>query len=113
MKDVAARFAERRHGAVALRRSGDGHPALGLLGGRRRAPKGRGAEIVRTLETVLKRNPAHPGAIHLYIHAVEASTNPEKALPHARRLAALMPGAGHVVHMPAHIYYRVGLYRDR
>ena len=75
-------------------------------------PKGRGAEIVRALETVLKRNPSHPGAIHLYIHAVEASTNPEKALPHAKRLAALMPGAGHVVHMPAHIYYRVGLYRD-
>jgi len=75
-------------------------------------PKGRGAEIVRALETVLKRNPSHPGAIHLYIHAVEASTTPEKALPHAKRLAALMPGAGHVVHMPAHIYYRVGLYRD-
>jgi len=75
-------------------------------------PKGRGAEIVRTLEAVLKRNPGHPGAIHLYIHAVEASTQPERALPHAKRLAALMPGAGHVVHMPAHIYYRVGLYRD-
>jgi tetratricopeptide (TPR) repeat protein len=75
-------------------------------------PKGRGADIVGALETVLKRNPSHPGAIHLYIHAVEASTNPEKALPHAKRLAALMPGAGHVVHMPAHIYYRVGLYRD-
>ena len=75
-------------------------------------PKGRGAEIVRALETVLERNPSHPGAIHLYIHAVEASTTPEKALPHAKRLAALMPGAGHVVHMPAHIYYRVGLYRD-
>ena len=75
-------------------------------------PKGRGAEIVGALETVLKRNPSHPGAIHLYIHAVEASTNPERALPHAKRLAALMPGAGHVVHMPAHVYYRVGLYRD-
>ncbi len=75
-------------------------------------PKGRGADIVGTLETVLKRNPAHPGAIHLYIHAVEASTQPEKALPYANRLAAQMPGAGHVVHMPAHIYYRVGMYRE-
>ena len=74
-------------------------------------PKGRGAEIVSSLEKVLKRNPTHPGAIHLYIHAVEASTTPERALPHAERLGALMPGAGHVVHMPAHIYYRVGQYR--
>ncbi|MGJ7509286.1 hypothetical protein [Variovorax sp. GT1P44] len=74
--------------------------------------KGRGADIVSTLETVLRRDPAHAGAIHLYIHAMEASTQPEKALPYANRLAALMPGAGHVVHMPAHIYYRVGMYRD-
>jgi tetratricopeptide (TPR) repeat protein len=75
-------------------------------------PKGRAAEMLAALETVLARNPKHPGAIHLYIHAVEASTKPERALPHARRLAALMPGAGHVVHMPAHIYYRVGLYKE-
>ncbi len=74
-------------------------------------PKGRGAEIVANLETVLKRTPSHPGAIHLYIHAVEASTTPERALPHAERLGAMMPGAGHIVHMPAHIYYRVGQYR--
>ncbi|MGZ8260420.1 MAG: hypothetical protein ACXWUL_07710, partial [Caldimonas sp.] len=74
-------------------------------------PKGRGAEIVSHLETVLKRNPSHPGAIHLYIHAVEASTTPERALAPAERLGALMPGAGHLVHMPAHIYYRVGQYR--
>ena len=75
-------------------------------------PKGRAAEMLAALETVLARNPKHPGAIHLYIHAVEASTKPDRALPHARRLAALMPGAGHVVHMPAHIYYRVGLYKE-
>src|SRR4030095_13031268 len=60
--------------------------------------KGRGAEIVSNLETVLKRNPTHAAAIHLYIHAVEASTAPERALPYADRLAALMPGAGHSVH---------------
>ena len=74
--------------------------------------RGRGAAIVRTLEKVLKRSPSHPGAIHLYIHAVEASTQPGKALPYANRLPALMPGAGHLVHMPAHIYYRVGMYRE-
>lgn len=75
-------------------------------------PKGRTADIVAALETVLQRNPTHPGAIHLYIHAVEASTQPERALAPARRLAAQMPGAGHIVHMPSHIYYRVGLYRE-
>ena len=48
----------------------------------------------------------------LYIHAVEASAKPERALPYARRLESLMPGAGHIVHMPAHIYYRVGLYKE-
>jgi len=75
-------------------------------------PKGNGAALVQTLETVLARNPNHPGAIHLYIHAVEASNKPERALPYANRLGRLMPGAGHVVHMPAHIYYRVGMYRE-
>jgi tetratricopeptide (TPR) repeat protein len=75
-------------------------------------PKGRTADIVAALETVLRRQPTHPGAIHFYIHAVEASTAPERALAPARRLAAQMPGAGHLVHMPSHIYYRVGLYRE-
>ena len=75
-------------------------------------PKARAGEILAALETVLQRNPAHPGAIHYYIHAVEASTKPERALAHARRLADLMPGAGHIVHMPAHIYYRLGMYRE-
>jgi tetratricopeptide (TPR) repeat protein len=74
--------------------------------------KGNGQAIVDTLERVLERNPRHPGAIHFYIHAVEASTHPERALPYARHLGGLMPGAGHIVHMPAHIYYRVGLYRE-
>ena len=75
-------------------------------------PKGSGAAIVATLETVLKRNAQHPGANHLYIHAVEASAHPEKALGAANRLRRLVPGAGHLVHMPAHIYYRVGMYRE-
>ncbi|MDQ9170404.1 tetratricopeptide repeat protein [Oxalobacteraceae bacterium R-40] len=75
-------------------------------------PKGRTKELVATLERVLKANPEHPGAIHYYIHTVEASTNPKRAEPYAEKLAALMPGAGHIVHMPAHIYFRVGRYKD-
>jgi tetratricopeptide (TPR) repeat protein len=69
-------------------------------------------EIVQTLERVLARNPDHPGAIHLYIHAVEASSDPRRAEAAADRLARLVPGAGHLVHMPSHIYWRVGRYGD-
>ena len=69
-------------------------------------------EIVTTLEAVLARNPDHPGACHYYLHAVEASSQPERALPCAERLPGLMPGAGHLVHMPAHIYMRVGKYHE-
>ena len=69
-------------------------------------------EIVVTLERVLARNPDHPYAIHLYIHAVEASQTPGRAEAAADRLARLMPGAGHIVHMPAHVYWRVGRYGD-
>lgn len=68
-------------------------------------------EIVRRLERVIARNPEHPGACHYYIHAVEA-VNPQLAVPCAERLARLMPGVGHMVHMPAHIYIRVGRYND-
>jgi tetratricopeptide (TPR) repeat protein len=75
-------------------------------------PKGNGARIVAALEEVLRRDPAHMGAAHLYIHAVEASARPERALAAARRLENLAPGAGHLVHMPAHIYYRLGMYRE-
>jgi tetratricopeptide (TPR) repeat protein len=73
-------------------------------------PKGRTEEIVATLEQVLAIDPDHPGACHYYIHAVEASARPERGLPCAERLADLAPGAGHLVHMPAHIYLRLGLY---
>jgi len=69
-------------------------------------------EIVQTLERVLARNPNHPGALHLYIHAVEASTKPGRAEAAADRLGRQMPGAGHIVHMPSHIYWRVGRYTD-
>src|ERR1700732_4942958 len=67
-------------------------------------------EIVSTLESVMKRDPNHLGAIHYYVHAVEASPTPERALAGANKLAALAPGAGHIVHMPAHIYIRTGDY---
>ena len=67
-------------------------------------------EIVSTLESVIKRDPNHLGAVHYYIHAVEASRSPERALAGANRLAALAPGAGHLVHMPAHVYIRTGDY---
>jgi tetratricopeptide (TPR) repeat protein len=69
-------------------------------------------EIVTTLERILAKTPNHPGAIHLYIHAVEASTQPGRAEAPADRLLKLMPGAGHLVHMPSHIYWRVGRYAD-
>lgn len=75
-------------------------------------PKGQTGTLVSTLERVLKANPKHPGAIHYYIHTMEASNDPKRAEPYADRLAALMPGAGHIVHMPAHIYFRVGRYKD-
>ena len=65
-------------------------------------------EIVAVLESVMKRDPSHPGANHYYIHAIEASKHPERGLPSASRLETLVPAAGHLVHMPAHIYSRTG-----
>ena len=75
-------------------------------------PKGRAADIQKRLEGVLAKDPKNAWAIHLYIHLVEASDRPERAEPYADQLAALMPGAGHIVHMPSHIYYRIGRYTD-
>ena len=69
-------------------------------------------QILATLERVLQRNPRHIGAMHYYIHATEASPTPQRALPYADALAALAPGSGHLVHMPAHTYIRVGRYHD-
>jgi tetratricopeptide (TPR) repeat protein len=76
----------------------DGQPAPGTL------------ELVAVLESVLKRNPAHPGANHFYIHAVEASPHLERAIPSAMRLMTLVPGAGHLLHMPGHIFLQTGDY---
>ncbi len=69
-------------------------------------------EIVATLEEVIRKHPDHLGANHYYIHAVEASPHPERALKSADRLPALAPAAGHIVHMPSHIYIRVGEYHE-
>src|SRR5215469_9962602 len=76
----------------------DGHPAEGT------------EELVAVLESVLRRDPNHLGANHYYIHATEASPHPERALASAKRLETLAPGAGHLLHMPAHTYMRVGDY---
>jgi tetratricopeptide (TPR) repeat protein len=73
-----------------------GEPAPGTL------------ELVAALESVLRRNPNHPGANHFYIHAVEASRNLERAIPSAMRLMTLTPGSGHLVHMPGHIFLQTG-----
>jgi tetratricopeptide (TPR) repeat protein len=99
--DVQTLFAEAAMNTNAWRLwAKDGTPAPGT------------EEIVTTLETVLARAPSHPGANHFYIHAVEASKRPDRAVPSADRLGKLIPGAGHIVHMPAHIYQRVGRYED-
>jgi cytochrome c-type biogenesis protein CcmH/NrfG len=75
-------------------------------------PYDQTGEIVGMLEKVLAKSPNHPGANHYYIHAMEATKDPEKAEAAADRLLKLMPGAGHMVHMPSHIYQRVGRYAD-
>jgi len=80
--------------------SQDGSPAPGTM------------DTVQALEGVIAHDRLHPGANHYYIHAVEASAHPEKALPSAERLKAMMPGAGHMVHMPAHILQLVGRYEE-
>ena len=68
--------------------------------------------VIASLEAVMAADPHHPLALHLYIHALEASSNAKKAEPAADRLANLVPGSGHLVHMPSHIYFRVGRYQD-
>ena len=68
--------------------------------------------VIASLEAVMDADPDHPLALHLYIHALEASSNAAKAEPAADRLANLVPGSGHLVHMPSHIYFRVGRYQE-
>ncbi|MFT7668750.1 MAG: tetratricopeptide (TPR) repeat protein [Planctomycetota bacterium] len=75
-------------------------------------PKGRIEEVMSILEEVLVMDSHHPGGNHFYIHASEASKSPDRAVPAAERLLTLVPGSGHLVHMPSHIFIRVGRYAD-
>lgn len=76
------------------------------------SPKGRITEVVDAIERVMREDPQHPGANHFYIHAVEASGDPDRAVPAAERLTDIVPGSGHLVHMPSHIFIRVGRYAE-
>ena len=75
-------------------------------------PKEDTVKVITTLENIIERTPNHPLALHLYIHATEASSDPGRAEDEADKLAGLVPASGHLVHMPAHIYWRVGRYED-
>ncbi len=75
-------------------------------------PRPEIAPVIATLEAIIARSPKHPLALHLYIHAMEASATPEKAEAASDTLLTLAPGSGHLVHMPAHIYFRIGRYKD-
>jgi tetratricopeptide (TPR) repeat protein len=76
------------------------------------SPRPETVPVIAALEATIARNPRHPLALHLYIHAVEASSNPARAEDEADTLRDLVPGSGHLVHMPAHLYWRVGRYHD-
>lgn len=109
MRQVAGQFPDDLDAATLFAEAGMNLHPWGLWHQDGTAQEGTN-EIVATLESVMKRDPNHLGAIHYYIHAVEASNNPERALAGANKLASLAPGAGHIVHMPAHVYIRTGDY---
>src|SRR5580765_2298263 len=109
MREVSRQFPDDLDAATLFAESGMNLHPWGLWHQDGTAEAGTD-EIVAALESVIKRDPNHMGAIHYYIHAVEASNNPERALAGANKLAALAPNAGHIVHMPAHIYIRTGDY---
>jgi len=109
MRELVKKYPDDLDAAVLFAESGMNlHPwGLWHVDG---TPEDGTEEVVATLESVLKRDPDHMGAIHYYIHAVEASRSPERALAGANKLAAMAPAAGHLVHMPAHVYIRTGDY---
>jgi len=109
MREVSRQFPDDLDAATLFAESGMNLHPWGLWH-QDGTPEAGTEEIVSTLESVLKRDPNHLGAIHYYIHAVEASNNPQRALAGANKLASLAPNAGHIVHMPAHIYIRTGDY---
>jgi tetratricopeptide (TPR) repeat protein len=99
--DIAAMFAEAWMNTMPWNYWSDGE-----------TPRPETVPVIGALETSLARNPRHPLALHLYIHAIEASSNPGRAEVAADALSTLVPGSGHLVHMPAHIYWRIGRYHD-
>src|ERR1700681_3711706 len=109
MREVSKKYPDDLDAATLFAESGMNlHPwGLWHVDG---TPEAGTEEIVTTLESVIRRDPNHLGAIHYYIHTVEASSSPERALAGANRLAQPAPAAGHIVHMPAHIYIRTGDY---
>jgi tetratricopeptide (TPR) repeat protein len=109
MRQLAAQYPDDLDAATLFAESGMNLHPWGLWH-QDGTPEAGTEEIVATLESVMKRDPNHLGAIHYYIHAVEASNDPNRALAGANKLAALAPGAGHIVHMPAHVYIRTGDY---
>jgi tetratricopeptide (TPR) repeat protein len=109
MRDVVKRFPDDLDAATLFAEAGMNLHPWGLWHPDGTPEEGT-EEIVSTLESVMRRDPNHLGAIHYYIHSVEASSSPERALAGANRLAQLAPAAGHIVHMPAHIYIRTGDY---
>src|ERR1700704_3597474 len=109
MREVSKNFPDDLDAATLFAESGMNLHPWGLWH-RDGTPEAGTEEIVATLESVIKRDPNHLGALHYYIHTVEASNSPERALAGANRLALLAPAAGHIVHMPAHIYIRTGDY---
>jgi tetratricopeptide (TPR) repeat protein len=111
MREVTKNFPDDLDAATLFAESGMNLHPWGLWH-RDGTPEAGTEEIVATLESVIKRDPNHMGAIHYYIHAVEASASPERALAGANRLAAMAPAAGHLVHMPAHVYIRTGDYES-
>jgi tetratricopeptide (TPR) repeat protein len=109
MREVAKKFPDDLDAATLFAESGMNLHPWGLWH-KDGTPEAGTDEIVATLESVLKRDPNHMGAIHYYIHTVEASESPQRALAAANKLAAMAPAAGHLVHMPAHVYIRTGDY---
>src|ERR1700687_5492546 len=109
MREVSKKYPDDLDAATLFAESGMNlHPwGLWHVDG---TPEAGTEEIVATLESVIRRDPNHLGAIHYYIHATEASRSPQRALAGANKLAAMAPAAGHLVHMPAHIYIRTGDY---
>jgi tetratricopeptide (TPR) repeat protein len=109
MREVSKKYPDDLDAATLFAESGMNlHPwGLWHVDG---TPEAGTEEIVATLESVIRRDPNHLGALHYYIHATEASSSPERALAGANRLAGLAPSAGHIVHMPAHVYIRTGDY---